>query len=62
MKQVEYKQEAIKESMDFFNRDDYERNQSLEDLAKILEIVRAEVENKITKYNAYEQIKRIFPE
>jgi len=38
---IEYKKEALKESIEFFTKDDYNQSQANEILAKILEVVRA---------------------
>lgn len=56
------KPEAIKESIEYFTRDSYRQQEANNDLALILEIIRAEVDKKISPYLAYQKIKGVFPE
>lgn len=63
MKVVEYKKEAIAESIAYFSKDAYRQNKANEDLAKILEIVREYVNGKRqSAVMAMNQISHIFPE
>lgn len=51
--------EAIKESIEYFVKHQEESNK---ELALILELIRAEVDRKISPYLAYQKIKSVFPE
>lgn len=61
---MEYKEEAIKESIEWFTKDSDNQEKANEDLAKILEVVRAVVDNppRISKYKALKEIIGVFPE
>ena len=60
---VEFDEEAIKESMKYFSKDEYEQNTCNKILAQILEVVR-EHSNKgrQSDFQAIRQIVRMFPE
>lgn len=65
-KLIPYKKEAIEETVSYCKKDDYRQQQANENLAKILEIVRAKVspsnKDKQSDYAFVQQVTRIFPE
>ena len=61
---LEYKQEALDETIEFSKRSEYQQTKTNEMLAKVLEIVREQSRQspQQTAHMAMKQIVRLFPE